>query len=235
MGFYRFIGERENNSVFLTEEELKHAKVRRIKIGEKIEVNTLDGNVYLAEVREITKKYLKASIIEKIPQETNKVHIELFLSMPNKLSKVDDLIEPLSELGVNKLIPVISEYTAVKEENILKKLTKWKKIALNSIKQCKRLYPLQIKQPLKIENITPSTEARFVFYEKERKKSLKDFINKEFKSISLYVGNEGGISDKDLKILLEKNFIPLKLSQNILRMETAILTAVCQTIFVFED
>jgi 16S rRNA (uracil1498-N3)-methyltransferase len=235
MGFYRFIGKKENNQVFLTDEELKHAKVRHIKVGEKIEVNTLDGNVYLAEVEEITKKYLKAKVLESIKQEKSDIYLELFLSVPNKLSKIDDLIEPISELGVTKLIPVISEYSAVKEKQILKKIDKWKKIALNSIKQCKRLYPIEIENPIKIEKIDTNTEIRFVFYERERNRTLKDFINQKYKTISIYIGNEGGISDRDLKILKEKNFIPLSLSKNILRMETAVLTAICQVLFTFGD
>jgi len=235
MGYYRFLGKKEGNYLYLTDDELKHAKVRRIKKGEKIEVNTLDGNVYLAEVEEFNKKYLKAKILKSIEQQEGEFFLELFLAIPNRPSKIDELIEPISELGVKRLIPVISEFSAVKEKDILKKLNKWNKIALNSIKQCKRLYPLEISNPIKIENIEPAGEGRFVFYEKEREKSLKDFMDRKYKSISIYIGNEGGISEKDLEILKNKDFITVSLSKNILRMETAVITAICQTSFVFGD
>jgi len=234
MGLYRFIGKKEGNYLILTDDELKHAKVRRINIGENIEVNTLDGNVYIGRVEEISKKFLKAKVLEKLKiNDDNDLHIELFLAVPNRPSKIDDLIEPLSELGVTKLIPVISTFTAVKLKDVQKKLEKWKKIALNSIKQCKRLYPMEIENPIKVSEINTNAELKFVFYEKEKYKKLKDFLGKNVKKVAIYIGNEGGISDEDFNELTKKGFISVTLSKNILRMETAVISAVCQTIYTF--
>lgn len=55
MGYERFIGQVEDGYAYLTEDELKHAKVKRVKTGDRIEINDLKGNVYLTEVLEITK------------------------------------------------------------------------------------------------------------------------------------------------------------------------------------
>lgn len=134
MAYPRFIGEIENNFAFLKEDELKHAKVRRIKEGYKIEINDLKGNIFLAQVEEMSKRYLKAKILEKLPSKELNIKINLFLAVPNKPSKIDDLIEPISQLRTYSLTPVITKTSALKEKDISKKLEKWKKIALNSIK-----------------------------------------------------------------------------------------------------
>ncbi len=234
MSYPRFIGNIEKDKAVIKNEELNHVKVRRVKVGHKIEVNDLKGNVYLVEVEKIDKKQLIGKVLEKIPAYEENIKINLFLCMPNHLSKVDDLIEPISELGVYKLIPVISKNTAVKEKDILKKMRKWEKIALNSIKQCKRLFPVKIENPIKIENIKATGEYRFIFYEKEREKTLKDFLGKKGNKIDILIGNEGGFTIEEVLQLKLKGFETVSLGKNILRMETAVITAVCQVKFIFD-
>ncbi|NPA53445.1 MAG: 16S rRNA (uracil(1498)-N(3))-methyltransferase [Aquificae bacterium] len=234
MSYPRFIGKIEKDKAFIEDEEFHHTKVRRIKEGQKIEINDLKGNVYLVEVEKIEKKRLIGKVLEKISVSDEKLDLRLFLCMPNQLSKVDDLIEPISELGVSKLIPVISTYTAVKEKDIERKLRKWEKIALNSIKQCKRLFPLKIEKPIKLLDIKPTGEYRFVFYEKEKEKTLKDFYGKKGEKIDILIGAEGGLTEEEIFNLKIKGFETVSLGKNILRMETAVITAVCQVKFVFD-
>ncbi|RUM58465.1 MAG: hypothetical protein DSY66_04650 [Persephonella sp.] len=233
--FLRFLGKKEKDFLFLEGEELHHSKVRRVKLGELIEVNTLDGNIYIGKVIDINKKYLKAELIEKLEVYEKNTQLDLYLIVPNKLSKIDDLIEPLSELGVDRLNLVIGKFTAVKEKDILKKMDKWRKKALNSLKQCKRLYPLEISGISKLSDIEANSSFNILFYEKEKEKSLKDFIGKTFKSISIVIGNEAGFDKEEVNTLKEKGFITLSLAKNILRMETALITAVSQSLLFLED
>ncbi len=233
MAVPRFIGDVENSKVILEGEEFHHAKVKRIREGEKIEINDLKGNVFLVEVEKIEKKRLLGKVLERLNQEEEKIKINLYLCMPNHLSKVDDLIEPLSELGVTTLIPVLSTYSAVKLKDIQRKMKKWEKIALNSIKQCKRLFPLKIDEPVDIKDIKPKGEYRFVFYEKEKTNTLKNYLDKRGEVIDILIGAEGGLTKEEIIDLKVKGFEPVSLGKNILRMETAVITAVCQVKFVF--
>ncbi len=234
MSYPRFIGRVENEIVVLEDEEFHHAvRVRRVKEGYKIEINDLRGNVYLAEVERIEKKRLIAKILEKIPVEEEEIKITLYQCMPNHLSKIDDLIEPISELGVYKLVPVISKNTAVKERDIQKKINKWKKIAINSIKQCKRLYPLEIDNPVKLKDIHPNEKLKVLFYEREREKTLKEIkLNKSLKTAAVVIGAEGGFEEEEVLILKEKGFETFSLGKNILRMETSVIVGICQVKFV---
>ncbi len=233
MAVPRFIGNIENNKVILEGEEFHHAKVKRIREGEKIEINDLKGNIYLVQVEKVEKRKLIGKVLEKIEQKEEKLKINLYLCMPNHLSKVDDLIEPISELGVTTLIPVLSKYSAVKTKDIQRKIKKWEKIALNSIKQCKRLFPLEINEPVNIKDIKPKGEYRFVFYEKEKINTLKNYLEKEGNNIDILIGGEGGLAEEEIINLKTKGFEAVSLGENILRMETAVITAVCQVKFVF--
>ena len=229
----RFLGDVENNIFFLKGEELKHAKVKRVKIGQVIEINDLKGNIFTGVIEEIRKNFIRGKILEKLSVKEEKFFLQLFLGVPNRPSKVDDLIEPISQLGVSQLIPVITKYTAVKEKEVLKKIDRWKKIALNSIKQCKRLYPVEILNPVKLQDIKTEAEKRIVFFEKEKQFSLKKEKIKKVKSAAIFIGGEGGITDKEIDTLLKKGFTTASLGDYILKMETAVIVGVCQVNFVY--
>ena len=233
MPYPRFIGKVDGEFTYLEDEELKHARVRRIKVGYKIEVNDLNGNVYIAQVEEISKKFLKARILNSLTIQDIDIKINLFLAVPNRLSKIDDLIEQISQLGVYSFTPVVVKTSALKEKDVLKKTEKWKKIALNSIKQCERLYPLKINNPITINDI-PTSERNFLFYEREDKNTLKNYIGDKAKNINVILGNEGGFSEDEVRYLTqEKGFESVSLGKLILTMETAVIASICQINFVY--
>ncbi len=232
MSYPRFIGTIEDDKVILQNEEFHHAvKVKRVKEGDIIEVNNLCGTVVLAQVENVEKRKLIGKVIKNIPVEEERIKITLYQCIPNHLSKIDDIIEPISELGVYRLVPVICRYTAVKEKDVIKKLNRWKKIAVNSIKQCKRLYPVKIENPIKFVDISPEEDLKIVFYEKEQKK-LECFKRKDVLSAGILVGAEGGLTSEEIDTLKKKGFESYSLGKNILRMETAIIAGICQIKFI---
>jgi len=235
MSLPRFIAKVEDNIAYLEDEELHHAiKVKRLKEGDLLEINDLQGNIYKAKIIEINKKYAKLEIIEKIHQEEEKLKITLYLAVPYQLSKIDEIIDNISQLGVYKFVPVITKNCAIKEQDVIKKLEKWKKIAIQSIKQCKRVYPVIIEKPIKLDKIIDNYQLKIVFYEKEKEKSLHDIeMNKDITDIAVVIGNEGGFTEEEINLLLKKGYQKLKLCNNILRMETAIIVGICQINFKF--
>ena len=229
MNVHRFIGEKQGEVLILKDEEYHHAvKVLRVKLNDLIEINTLDGNVYVAKVLEIKKNQLIAKPIEKFSVKEESKKITLFQCMPNHLSKIDEIIEPLSQLGVYKLVPVISKNSAVKSQDVIKKIGKWEKIALNSIKQCKRPFPIIIEKPIKLYNISSKDDLKVVFYEKEKYNNVKMLKDQIYNSACVVIGNEGGFTDEEITYLKKEGFLPLSLGEYILKMETAIIVGICQ-------
>ncbi|HHG74146.1 MAG TPA: 16S rRNA (uracil(1498)-N(3))-methyltransferase [Persephonella sp.] len=229
----RFLGEVKDGRFFLKGEEVKHAKVKRVKKGQIVQINDLKGNIFTGVVEDIGKDLVQGKILKKLPVKEEKFFLQLFLGVPNRPSKIDDLIEPISQLGVSQLIPVITERTAVKEKDILRKINRWKKIALNSIKQCGRLYPLEILNPVKLKDIKTEAEKKVVFFEREKHFSLKKEKIKKANSVAIFIGGEGGITDDEIEILSKKGFKPASLGDYILKMETAVIVGVCQVNFVY--
>ncbi|MGC8868568.1 MAG: RsmE family RNA methyltransferase [Sulfurihydrogenibium sp.] len=235
MSYPTFIGNFEGDFLVLTDEEFHHAvKVRRIKEGNLVEVNDLKGNLFLGEVLKIEKKKVLIKPLEKVEVKQPNYRITLYQCMPNQLSKVDDIIEPISQLGVDRLVPVVCKNSAVGFQEVEKKIPKWEKIALNSIKQCRRLFPLVIDKPIKLSNISNDYDLKVVFYEREKVNKLKDFINGRYSSCSLVIGNEGGFTEEEIESLKSKGFVTVSLGDYILKMETAIIVGVCQTKFILE-
>ncbi|WP_297888088.1 RsmE family RNA methyltransferase [Sulfurihydrogenibium sp.] len=229
MSYPIFIGNPEGDYLVLTDEEYHHAvNVKRIKEGFLIEVNDLKGNMYLGEVVKIDKNKVVVKPIEKLHIKTPLYKITLYQCMPNQLSKIDDIIEPVSQLGVDRFVPVLSKNSAVKLSDIEKKIPKWEKIALNSVKQCRRLFPVVIDKPIKLSNINSNDQLKVVFYEKEKENKVKNLIDKKYSSCSVVIGNEGGFDEYEIQELKNKGFISLTLGDYILKMETAIIVGVCQ-------
>lgn len=227
---HRLIGKREGELIYITDEELQHLRVLRLKPSDRVEVNLLDGNVFEGEILEIDKKLAKVKPVKKLDIKEPSLKVTLFLGMPNQLSKVDDLIEPISQLGVDRLVPVITKRSAVKEKDILRKKEKWEKIALNSIKQCKRLFPVVVENPVNIHKINPEG-LRLVFYEKERLNSLKTVELEKTDRISVFIGPEGGFEEEEISLLKQRGFLVLSLGEYILKMETAVIVSLCQVNF----
>jgi 16S rRNA (uracil1498-N3)-methyltransferase len=235
MSYPIFIGKKEGGLLFLENEEAHHAYVKRIKPGYLIKVNDLNGHIYLGKVLEISKKSLRAQFLEEIPVKESDLKINFYLCIPNHLSKVDELIPFITELGVYRFTPVLCENTAIKEKDVLKKIERWEKISINSIKQCERLFPVIIQNPVKIKEIVADADFNALFYEREKDDFLKNYCNLKIKTVNIIVGNEGGFAQEEVKLLKEKGFQTLSLSENILRMETAVITAVCQINFCFRN
>lgn len=218
------IGEK---SIEITGDNAKHiSAVLRAKIGEALTVCDSNGTDYECVVSEITKKTVTAEIVEKHKNLNEpEIKITLFQSVP-KLDKMETVIQKCIEIGVDRIVPVISEHTVVKVgEKAEKKLERFRKIAEAAAKQCGRGkipevsditdFKAAVKQAVELDNAV-------IPYEKERERSVKSFI-KEFKgkSVGIFIGPEGGFSDDEIAFCAENGIKSVTLGRRILRTETA--------------
>ena len=125
-----------SSTVFLYGKEHHHlSRVARIKPDERVCLFDEQGTNYLARVEEIRKDMTRLSILEKLDKDKPKVKITLAQALL-KSKKMDIIIQKSAELGVTNIIPVITARTIVKiEEKIPNKIERWKKIALEAVKQ----------------------------------------------------------------------------------------------------
>ena len=227
-----------NNDIVIIGDDVNHIiNVLRMKKTDKVQICNQDtGDNYNAEIVNYSKNEVECKIISKINETTeSNVHIPLFQGIP-KFEKMELIIQKNTEVGIKSIVPVIMERTVVKldEKIASKKLERWQKIAEIAAKQSMRDIIPQIGNITKLKDIdTTEFDAVLVAYENEEHNMLKTELQKlerKIKSnnsseqqynIAIVIGPEGGISEKELVMLAEKNAKFVSLGKRILRTETA--------------
>lgn len=227
-----------NNDIVIIGDDVNHIiNVLRMKKTDEIQICNQDtGDNYNVEIVNYSKNEVECKIISKINETTeSNVHITLFQGIP-KFEKMELIIQKNTEVGIKSIVPVIMERTVVKldEKIASKKLERWQKIAEIAAKQSMRDIIPQIGNITKLKDIdTTEFDAVLVAYENEEHNMLKTELQKlerKIKSnnsseqqynIAIVIGPEGGISEKELVMLAEKNAKFVSLGKRILRTETA--------------
>lgn len=230
----------ENNNIIINGDDVNHIiNVLRMKKDDEIQVcNQETGDNYNAQITQFTKNEVDCEIIERINKTTeSNVNITLFQGLP-KFEKMELIIQKNTEVGVKRIVPVIMERTVVKidEKVASKKLERWQKIAEIAAKQSMRDIIPNIDNITKLKEIdTTEYDVVLVAYENEEHNKLKDELqklskkiegtnsnnNEENFNIAIVIGPEGGISEKEIELLAEKNAKFVSLGRRILRTETA--------------
>ena len=142
---------------------------------------------------------------------------------------MDSIIQKNVELGIRAIYPVITDRTVVKPDQgapAAKKLERWQRIALEAAKQCQRgIIPrveniLNFKEALKLNEKTSS--KRIIPCLREKNNKLRGLLaDKSIKSVSVFIGPEGGFSDEEVDLAEMNGVIPVTLGPRVLRTETA--------------
>lgn len=226
---------------FIQGDDVKHIyKVLRVKNGEKVVVNNLQGEEFLGEVCDISKQEVSIKIIEKLKvNNESDLRITLFQGLP-KSAKMDLIVQKAVELGMAEIIPTITNRVDVKLKGEFKKLDRLNKIALEASKQSKRTVIPKVLEPLELKKALEKMEDMdliVVPYENATGYGIKSMVNtveniKEVKDIGILIGPEGGFEESEIEILKNKGAHIVTLGPRILRTETAGFT--CATLLQYE-
>ena len=186
-------------------------------------VRAVDGsNEYLCEIEEINDKEIKLKIIEK---KADKFSLDIELDAAISILKGDKMdltIQKLTELGINKIIPIAVKRCVVKLD---KKKDRWDTIAKEALKQCQGVVPTVVDEIKKIDKLNlKDYDLVLVPYENEEEIFLKDILRnlKVKPSKILYIiGAEGGFEKEEIDFLNSQGAKIISLGKRILRAETA--------------
>ena len=208
----------KNGYIIIDDKDFSHLKNSlRICEGEPCEI-IIDDRIYFTEL-EIYDDHLKAIILreEVIVDLSPKIILyQCFL----KGNSMDFIIEKATELGVDKIIPVISHHTIARpnQKRFQKRKKRFEKIAEEASKQSKRKSIPEIGELIKLKDI--NDPDLICAYEKSEK-SLKEVIREKKNRVSFLIGPEGGFSKEEMRMLLEKGVKDVSLGSRILKAETA--------------
>lgn len=210
-------------------DEAKHIlNVMRMEIGDTLTICDGQSNDYLCRICETGKNCLKAKIEETTKSESEpKTKITLYQGLP-KSDKMELIIQKCVEIGVCRIVPVITERAVVKIEKGAKedkKTERWQKIAESAAKQSGRGIIPAVERPMKfkdaIEEAVKNGEA-IIPYENEKDRGLKEFVkNSKAENVGIFIGPEGGFDTKEIEFAVENGVMSVTLGKRILRTETA--------------
>ena len=181
----------------------------------------------MAKISEIYKNTIIIDIIKKIRDVKIENDIWLLFA-PVKKSPTEYIVQKATELGVSKIIPVITERTITKNLN----LKRMQDIAIESSEQCERITIPEVCAVKKLKDLIPNWDNdRIIFFCDETIRN-NDAVKIDFQNLStksfgaILVGPEGGFSTNETNYLREKKFIrPIDLGPRILRSDTAVIAA----------
>jgi 16S rRNA (uracil1498-N3)-methyltransferase len=222
----RFYAPPENftsQNIALSLEETRHLRdVLRLRVGETVAVFNGIGGEFLCEIETIGKKESVLKIIEEITPKSPESNLNLTLAVAIlKGEKFDLVIQKAVELGVTKFIPIITKRTDVKLKDADKKLERWRKIILESSKQCGRAMLMEVTETVELNKFIQSQNGAKILFTERNGKSFSSI--KSNQNLTAVIGSEGGWEDSEIELAQQNGFQIITLGGRILRAETAVI------------
>ena len=227
--------------VMLDDAQTHHVlHVMRMKNETLVRVADNSGIVMLAKIV-INGNEVTAVPFEVVTQrESDETEITLIMSLI-KGERWDMAIQKACELGVNRIVPLQSRYSVVKllKEKTDKKLKRWQAIAKEACEQSKRPTIAEITEPITMKQLhLYQSDLNLIAYERSDAASShlgKALRSKNFRSVSVMVGCEGGFSEEEVEQAQNSGFTCISLGSNILRAETAAIALVANIRYELES
>lgn len=219
----------DNNGIVIRGDDAFHiSRALRMAKGEHITVCDMKCNEYDCVLCEFNSDNVVAQIISsrKIENEPP-VKVHLFQALP-KGDKLDTVIQKAVECGVFEITPFESDRCVVKAkpEAEERKTERRNRISLEASKQCGRGYVPRVNPTVDFKSaVKQASECNLCIfcYEGEENASLKELLQETrgAKSISVFIGSEGGFSLDEVSYAIDNGMKSVSLGKRILRTETA--------------
>lgn len=219
------------NTVSITDAEQLHhlRKVLRLKIGEKVTIFDVEGNEYICTIAELDRQQAALHINERKPAPVSKLKLAVACAVP-KQSRMDEIVDKLTQLGVSNIIPLVTERVIIKLEGTGQiRLERWRKIARNAAEQSHRnTLPLISAVNVLKEVLAQSKDYQMKLIPTltgERKTLREVFAGSRPDSVLILIGPEGDFTPQEIQETLNAGFIPVSLGESVLRVDTAAIAA----------
>ncbi|MGA0779176.1 MAG: RsmE family RNA methyltransferase [Pelagibacteraceae bacterium] len=218
----------ENSTSLLSKEHTHYlVNVMRAKRGGNVNFFNKNGE-WLSEIVFLEKDRVEVKFLSKIKENTNTHNIELAICLVKK-NAMEIILQKATELGIKKIIPIISERTEVKEINF----ERANKIVIEATEQSNQLEPPQISEILNLKDFLNINRNKIFFADISSDYSLEKKDFKEGETVTVLVGPEGDFSPAERELILNSSTtVAFSLSKNILRTDTAVISAISLVNFI---
>jgi len=195
-------------------------KVMRVKVGEVFSLFNSSGE-WVAKILTISKSIVEFNITKQLRQKENVKELWLAFS-PIKSNYFNFMIQKATELGVTKFIPIIFDRTIVRKIN----KERLEKVIIEAAEQSNRINVPSIEEPQSLKDFLSNEKMDLIFTDLNSQNKKIDLDKLTNNPTCVIIGPEGDFSGEEReKILSFKGVQPIKINENILRSETAVISA----------
>jgi 16S rRNA (uracil1498-N3)-methyltransferase len=195
-------------------------KVMRIKVGEVFSLFNVSGE-WEAKILTISKSIVEVNITKQLRQKENTKELWLAFS-PIKSNYFNFMIQKATELGVTKFLPIIFDRTIVRKIN----KERLEKVIIEAAEQSNRINVPSIEDPQSLKSFLNNEKMDLIFTDLNSQNKKIDLDKLTINPTCVIIGPEGDFSeDEREQILAFKGVQPIKINENILRSETAVISA----------
>ena len=220
----------ENTTSLLSKEHTHYVtNVMRMKRGSNINFFNKKGE-WLSEIIFLDRDRVEVKFLNKMKESSKQSNIELAICLVKK-NPMETILQKATELGVSRITPIISERTEVKELNY----ERAQKIVIEATEQSNQFNPPEVSKVIKLKDFLEKLDSKtkFLFADVNSQNNLKkkdvegDFLK------TILIGPEGDFSPSERKSILAKaNTTSFSISTNILRSDTAVISAISLINFI---
>jgi 16S rRNA (uracil1498-N3)-methyltransferase len=205
----------------LPEEEARHCiKVMRLGTGDAIHITDGKGHLYKTQIASTDIKKCRLTIVDTQPDFGKRpYYVHLVIAPTKNADRTEWLVEKCVELGVDEISFIACE----RSERRVFKTDRLEKIAIAAMKQSLKAYLPFIHEVIPFKQFVekPFHGQKFVAHLEEGRRELLQVAAEKNNTYCLLVGPEGDFSPAEIKLALEKGFLPVSLGESRLRTETA--------------
>lgn len=217
----------------LHEEETRHcAKVLRLGPGDTLHLTDGRGNLYRAEIAEVTPKKCVVRVVETIPEFGRRGYSLIMAVAPTKnIDRFEWFLEKATETGVDRIIPLDCDHS---ERRVIKR-DRQERVITSAVKQSLKAYHPTLDEMTSLHEVLSAQFDGVKLIAHCRTDFPRRFVGEVLESgrdALILIGPEGDFSHEEVELAEKNGFIGVTLGDQRLRTETAALAAVTITAFV---
>jgi 16S rRNA (uracil1498-N3)-methyltransferase len=215
------------DEVQLPDRAAHHLSVLRLRRGDAITLFNGRGGEFTAELTRASAGDALARVLSRDDSERESPLSIALAQCVSSGDRMDTTLQKSTELGVSKIVPIVSERTVVKlsGDRAEKRLAHWRNVVIAACEQCGRN---RLPEVAGITDIQAFLGARGdgelrLLLAPDAVQSLKELPRPE--KVMLLVGPEGGLTVQEREHAERAGFVPVRFGPRVLRTETAPLAA----------
>jgi len=242
--FYLPPNQTQGSTLALSGSEGHHAiHVLRLRENERVVVLDGAGHEFSCQVQQIARDTVTLQVVQKLEVAPLGYHVTLAQAV-TKAKTMDLIVQKATELGVHRIVPILSERSVpqIEEANVEAKLEKWRATSIEAVKQCGSPWLPQLDAPRSPQKFLASGErfelsliASLQNDAKHPREHFKSYLAERQrlpKTVCVWVGPEGDFTPAEMNAIRQSGALPITLGHLVLRSETAAIY--CLSILNYE-